>query len=185
MEDKIIADTKKEFDSILDNFRAEISKINIGRANVSLVEDLPVLYYGSPTPLKKIAQISVPDPKTISVQPWDKSALGDIETAINNSELNLKANNDGAKLMINLPPLTEERRTELSKIIKARDEESKVGLRNIRQKIWEDVQEKVKRGDYTEDDKYRFEEELNKLINEYNSKIDEASKSKTDEVMKV
>lgn len=185
MEDKIITSTKKEFDSVLEIFQAEISKINIGRANVSLVEDLPVLYYGSSTPLKKIAQISVPDPKTISVQPWDKNALADIENAINNSELNLKANNDGTKLMINLPPLTEERRTELSKIIKARDEESKVSLRNIRQRTWEDIQEKVKKSEYTEDDKYRFGEELNKLINEYNTKIDEASKSKTDEVMKV
>ena len=185
MEDKIIISTKKEFESVLESFRLEISKINIGRANVSLVEDLPILYYGSTTPLKKIAQISIPDPKTISVQPWDRNALNDIENAINNSELNLKANNNGVKLMINLPPLTEERRTELSKIIKARDEESKVSLRNIRQKVWEDIQTKVRNSEYTEDDKYRFEEELNKLINEFNSKIDEASKIKMDEVMKI
>ncbi len=185
MEDKIIVSTKKEFDLVVESFRAEISKINIGRANVSLVEDLLVQYYGSATPLKKIAQISVPDPKTISVQPWDRNALAEIENTINNSELNLKANNDGMKLMINLPPLTEERRTELSKIIKARDEESKVTLRNIRQKIWDDIQAKVKKSEYTEDDKYRFEDELNKLINEYNGKIEEVSKNKTDEIMKV
>jgi ribosome recycling factor len=185
MQDEIISRTKKDFEVVIDIFQSEISKINIGRANVSLVEDLSVQYYGSATPLKKIAQISTPDPRTISVLPWDKNSLSDIESAINNSELNLKANSDGIKLIISLPLLTEERRTELGKIIKARDEESKVALRNIRQKIWEDIQDKVKKGEYTEDDKYRFEEELNKLINEYNTKIDEISKSKTEEIMKV
>jgi len=185
MIEPIIKSTQKEFDDILNHFETEISKLNIGRANIALVEDLPIKYYGSTVPLKQTAQLAIPDPKTISIQPWDKTVLAEIENAINNSELNLKAVNDGSKLSVSLPPLTEERRTELSKIVKAREEESRVALRNIRQKVWEEVQTKVKNSELTEDDKYHFEDGLNKLINDYNSKIDETASKKTEEVMKV
>lgn len=185
MAEQIIVSTKKEFDEVLNHFESEVSKLNIGRANISLVEDLPIKYYGSTVPLKQTAQLAIPDPKTISIQPWDKTVLAEIENAINNSELNLKAVNDGIKVAVSLPPLTEERRTELSKIIKAREEESRVALRNIRQKTWEDVQTKVKNSELTEDDKYHFEDELNKLIEEYNKKIENTASKKTEEIMKV
>jgi len=185
MEDKILTLTRKEFSDVFEGFQNEISKINIGRASVNLVEDLPVKYYGTTTPLKKIAQISTPDVKTIVVQPWDKTALSDIENAISNSEVNLRGTNDGMKIIISLPPLTEERRSELTKVVKSKEEEIRISLRNIRQKTWENIQQKQKLGEYTEDDKYRFEEELNKLIDEFNKKVDELSQTKSAEIMKI
>jgi len=185
MQDKIIKQASEDFDKIFNNFQIEISKINIGRANSSMVENILIESYGSKMPIIKIAQISTPDPKSIAIQPCDSNLLKDIEKAIEESNLNLVPSSDGKKIIISLPDMTQERRVELSKVIKTRSEETKIALRNSRQKIWESIQEQEKKGEITEDDKFRYENELNKLIEENNKKINELTEQKIKEISNI
>jgi len=167
------------------SFVAELQNIRTGRANSSLVEDVAVAYYGTNTPLKQLASISIPEPTMILISPWDKQLLGDIENAIRNSELGLSVVNDGSAIRISLPPLTGERREELSKLVRKYGESARVTVRNIRGEAWEEIQQAYKEKSISEDEKYRTEKELNDLIDKQNRIIEEKVEKKISELAKI
>lgn len=163
----------------------ELAVVRTGRANPSLVDTILVSYYGALTPLKQMASVTAPDVGTIVIAPWDKQALADIETAIRASNLGMSPVNEGVQIRLTLPPLTQERRDELAKSVRRVGEAAKVAVRAIRKQAWDDVQRRVKGGELTEDDKYRWEQDLNKVIERYNRTIDAAVADKEKEVRTV
>lgn len=182
---KAIEDKKIDLDGSIDHFKNEMTKIRTGRANPSIIEDLLVDYYGSKTPLKQMANINVPEPRTLLIQPWGRDSLANIEAAIKNSDLNLSPNNDGAVIRINIPALNEERRLELVKMLNKKAEDAKIAIRNIRENIWQEIQELEKMGEIAEDDKFRGKERLQEVVNEYNKKVDELKEKKEQDIMTV
>ena len=176
---------RQKFEQVVDKLREDFKGIRTGRASSGLVENIVVTYYGANTPMKQMANITTPDAALIVIQPWDKNALGDIETAIRNSDLNLSPTNDGNVVRISLPPMTGERREELIRNISKKAEEARIALRNVRGETWEQIQKMQKAGSITEDDKYTAEEELNKTINDFNKKIEEVLKEKETEISSV
>jgi ribosome recycling factor len=182
---KPIEAKKTELDDAIEHFKVEMSKIRTGRANPSIVEDLLVDYYGTKTPLKQIANINVPEPRTLLIQPWSRDSLANIEAAMKISDLNLSPNNDGEVIRINIPALNEERRLELVKVLNKKAEETRISIRNIREDIWRELQEMEKRGEIAEDDKFRGKERLQEVIIDYNKKIDELRGKKEQDIMTV
>jgi len=167
---------------VISKLEEDLRTVRTGKASSVLVENIQVSYYGTQTALKQMANISTPDASLIVIQPWDLNALGDIEIAIRNANLGLGTTNDGRVIRISLPPLTEERRNEFVKLIHQKAEACRIALRNLRKEGWEEVQKLEKDGSLTEDDKYRGEDELNKLIEEYNKKIQTAIEIKEKEL---
>ena len=163
----------------------DLATIRTGRANPGLVEKLSVEYYGSPTPLMQLASISVPEPRSLMIKPFDQSTIKVIEKAIQASELGLNPNNDGKVIHLNLPPLTEERRRDLAKHVHHRLEESKVAIRNIRRDAHNDMRDFEKEKLISEDELKRGEEELQKLTDRFIEEIAEMGKKKESEIMEV
>jgi ribosome recycling factor len=159
--------------------------IRTGRANASLLDKVMVEYYGSPTPLKSLAGISIPDATTIAIQPYDRSSLGLIEKAISMSDLGLTPNNDGSIIRLNIPPLTSERRKELVKLASKYAEEGKVSVRNIRRDAIESARKQEKNGDISEDESRDLQDEIQKLTDKYTGKIDQVLAEKEEDIMKV
>lgn len=178
----ILSDMKKKMQDVMEHVQHEFSIIRTGRANASLVDTLMVQYYGNTTPLKNMASISVPEPTMILIQPWDRQSIGDIELAIRNSELGLSPVNEGSQIRLVLPTLTEDRRNQLIKTISQKAEAGKIALRNVRKDTWDEVQKQVKSGDLTEDDRYSYEEDLNKTIDGFNKQIDDLVEAKEREL---
>lgn len=185
MYNDIIAKHKDELEKAVEHFKIEAGKIRTGRANPALVEDLLVEYYGTKTPLKQIASINTPEPRLIAIQPWDRGALVPIETAIRESGLNLNPNNDGALIRINIPMLTEERRKEMVKVLNQKGEEARIAVRSVREEIWKEIQDAEKKGEISEDDKFKGKEKLQEIVDEYNKKIEALRIKKEDEIMTV
>lgn len=185
MIEDIIRQIQPKMTAALAAFGANLKKVRTGRANPDILDSIRVSYYGVETPLREMAGISVPESNVIAVKPWDRNALADIESAIRASDLGFSPINDGAMIRLVLPPLTEERRKEISGLVKKMAEETKISLRTIRAEAWARVREGEKRHEVTEDDRYRAEEELNKLIAEFNNKIDNIATEKEKEVMKI
>jgi len=185
MVDQIIIEIKPKMKSAIVNLSEELSRIRTGRAHAGVLDGIKAMYYGVATPLKEVATISVPEPTVISIKPWDRGVLSDIETAIRNSDIGLSPVNDGNQIRLVLPPMTEERRKEIVLQVKKQGEAAKVSLRNIRGEAWTRVQNAVKNKEATEDDKYQAEEKLNKLIDEMNSEIESIVAAKEAEVMKI
>lgn len=179
---EIIKFVEPKMDATIENFESELKNVRTGRANAGLVEDIVVTYYGASTPLKQMASVTVPEPTMLSVTPWDKQALGDVENAIKSAELGLSVVNDGNAIRISLPPLTGERRDELSRQVMKLAEEAKVALRNIRGEAWEKVQNALKNKEISEDEKYRGEKDLNELIDKKNKIVDEKAGVKINEL---
>lgn len=182
---EIIKKIEPKMAAAIESFSAELSNIRTGRANSSLVEDIGVLYYGTNTLLKQLASITIPEPTMILVAPWDKQSLGDIENAIRDSDLGLSVVNDGNAIRISLPPLTGERREELSKLVRKYGESARVEVRNIRGEAWEEIQRAYKAKSISEDEKYRAEKELNDLIDKQNRIIEEKVEQKISELAKI
>ncbi|MFA6184171.1 MAG: ribosome recycling factor [Parcubacteria group bacterium] len=182
---KVIEDKRTDLNGAIEHFKVEMSKIRTGRANPSIIEDLLIDYYGTKTPLKQIANINVPEPRTLLVQPWSRDSLTNIEAAIKISDLNLSPNNDGEVIRINIPALNEERRIELVKTLNKKAEEARISIRNIREDIWQELQEMEKAGKIAEDDKFRGKERLQETVNEYNKKVDELREKKEQDIMTV
>jgi ribosome recycling factor len=178
----IYGDIKPKMQEVVTRFTDSLKTIHTGRASVLLVEDIQVSSYGSMTPLKAVANISTPDASLITITPWDKSQLGAIETAVRDSGRNLNPSNDGAVIRIALPPMSQERREELVKMVSKMAEEARIALRNVRKDGWEAVQNQVKDGELTEDDKYTGEKDLNKMIDDFNAKIAEMVTAKEKEI---
>lgn len=182
---EIIKSIVPKMDSVVILLDEAMKNVRTGRAHSALIEDITVSYFGTETPVKQLASISVPESTQIVVQPWDKQSLGDIEIALKNSELNLSITNDGVSIRINLPPMTGERREELAKIVKKHGEEARVAIRNVRGEAWEQIQNGFKKGDVTEDDKYRGEKDLNDLIDRKNKEIESRVEAKINELSKI
>ena len=162
-----------------------LAGIRTGRASPALVEKLPVEYYGAPTPLMQLASISVPEPRTLTIKPFDGSSLKDIEKAIRVSDLGLNPNSDGKVIHLNLPPLTEERRRDLVKQMHHRLEEARVAVRNIRRDLHNDMRDYEKEKLITEDDLKRGEEDLQKLTDKYIEEVSKHGQNKEKEIMEV
>ena len=163
----------------------DLAAVRTGRASPSLVEKLPIEYYGTPTPLMQLASISVPEPRTLTIKPFDATTLKTIEKAIQASDLGLNPNNDGKVIHLNLPPLTEERRRDLVKHVHHRLEESRIAVRNIRRDAHNDLRDYEKEKMISEDDLTRGEEDLQKLTDKYVEEIGTQGKNKEAEIMEV
>lgn len=182
---ELIAEKIASFESTVEHFKDEAAKIRTGRANPGLVEGLIVDYYGTRTPLKQIASIAIPEARQIVIQPWDKGSLVAIETAIRESDLGFNPGNDGIAIRITLPALTEDRRHDLVKALNARAEESRVAVRTVREEIWKEIQDLERTGDISEDDKFYGKDELQKIVDGYNQKLEEVRKKKEEEILTV
>lgn len=166
-------------------YRDELKSIRAGRANPALLDRIVVDYYGSPTPLKQIANVSAPEPRSLLIQPWDATAIAEIEKAILKSDLGLNPSNDGKIIRLSIPQLTEERRKDIIKILKKVTENSKVAIRNERRTANDDLKKMEKSGDLTEDDLKKAEEQVQKLTNKYIEEIDKIREKKEEEIMEV
>lgn len=185
MVDSLLDQFQKEFDNSVNHLREEFSRMQIGRASAALVEGIHIDAYGTSQPLKAVASISVPDAKTVQIQPWDKSQLGPIEKAIQMSDLQLSPVNDGLCVRLNIPPLTEERRKDLVKVVSRLAEEAKIAVRNSRQKVHDKIKEMEKNKEITEDQMHGGEKKLQERVDKVNQQIDELAKTKEQDVMKV
>jgi ribosome recycling factor len=163
----------------------DLATVRTGRASPALVERLDVEYYGSPTPLQQLATISAPEPRLLTIKPFDPASLKDIERAILASELGLTPSNDGKLIRLSIPALTEERRKQLTKVVHHRLEEGRVAVRNVRRSTHEDLREFEKEKLISEDDLQRGEAELQKLTDRYVEKIDELGRRKEAEIMEI
>jgi len=161
--------------------KEEFNTIRTGRASANLFDKVMVEYYGTPTPMNQVANISIPEARLIVIQPFDKNALNDIEKAIQTSELSLNPNNDGKVIRINIPPLTEERRKDLVKQAKNIGEQSRVSIRNIRR----DVNDQIKKGDSTEDEQKKATDDIQKLTDQYIKDISSIIDEKEKEIMEI
>lgn len=171
-----------EFAKAVEHFRLELQTLRTGRAAASLVEHLQVEYYGVSTDLIQIAQITVPEPKVIAIQPYDKNALKDIEKAVRQSNLGINPVNDGNFVRLNIPPMTKERRQELVKVISGMEERARIAVRNIREEVWKEIQRMEKNGDITEDEKISGKEDLQKSVDKNNEEIKRLAATKQQEV---
>lgn len=180
-----INDLKEKLQKSVNFFKEEIKTIRTGRANPALVEDIKVNYYDVPTPLKQLAAINTPEPRLIVISPYDKSILGEIEKAISDSDLGLVPTNDGNVLRISIPPLTEERREELVKAVHQKAEEVRITMRNSRRVFIEELEEKEKRSEIPEDEKFRGIKIAQETLDEYMKKIDEIISEKEKEIREI
>jgi ribosome recycling factor len=181
---KSIAEAKGYMEKALDHLNHELAKLRTGKASTSLVNDLVVDYYGTPTPISQIANVQVSDARTILIQPWERKMLGTIERSIINGNLGITPANDGEVIRLSVPPLTEERRRELVKKAKHAGEEAKVGVRSARPKVLDQIKKSVKDG-LPEDMGKRKEAELQELVNKYVEQVDKLVVAKDKEIMTV
>lgn len=177
--------TKDKMEHTIDVFKREIGTVRTGRASLSLFEGITVDYYGTPTPVTQVATFSIPESRLIVIQPWEQRMIPDIERAIQSSPLGLTPTNDGKIIRIPIPPLTEERRKELVRVVKKMAEDSKVAIRNIRRDSNEEIKRRGKEESISEDDIKRAQEEIQKLTDQYIHRIDEVLKKKEQEIMEV
>ena len=171
----------KTIEVVKSNFAA----VRAGRANAGVLDRIMVEYYGSPTPLNQVAAIASPDPRTLTIQPWDMSLLKAIEKAIQMSDLGINPQNDGRLIRLGFPQLTEERRKDLTKQVKKYGEEGKVAVRNIRRDAMDDIKKQVKKSEITEDDQKNMEKELQDITDKRCKEIDELTAKKEKELMAV
>ena len=181
----VYAESRERMNKTVESLDGEYKRLRTGRASVSLVDGIRVDYYGTSTPLSQLATLTVPDPRTIMIQPWDTSIVGDVEKAILKSELGLTPMNDGKVIRISIPVLTADRRKELVKVIKKRAEETKVAVRNIRRDANERVKDLKKDKTISEDDQSRAQEETQKITDEFIKKIDAVFAAKEKEILEI
>lgn len=180
---EVLHSTEEKMKKAFDSVTREFSEVRTGRANPSLVEGLHVDYYGTPTLLKQLASISVPDQHLIIIQPWDATAIQEIEKSIMKSNLGINPSNDGKVVRLSVPPLSKERRQELVKLVHSMSEEGRVSLRTIRRDAKEALEKLEKDKLVPEDDKFRGIDELQKLVDKYIARIEELLKNKEKEVL--
>lgn len=181
----LFADAEHRMQGAVDALQRELQTVRTGRASPTLVERLPVEYYGNPTPLQQIAAIHATDARTLTIQPWDKKALGDIEKAIQKSDLGLNPTNDGTVIRLTMPPLTEERRKDLSKVVHKKVDESKVAVRNIRRDAHDKLRDQEKKKEISADELKRGTDRLQKLTDKYIDELDKVGQAKEREILEV
>jgi ribosome recycling factor len=181
----VISDGKKRMEGALSALEKEFAKLRTGRASASLVDGIEVDYYGTATPLNQLASVSVPDSRTLTIQPWDKGAFGSVEKAIQKSDLGLNPVNDGKIIRIGIPPLTEERRKELVKVAKKYTEDAKVAVRNVRRDMNESLKKMEKDKDITEDDLRKGQDDVQKLTDDFVKTADATLDAKEKEILEI
>ncbi len=169
----------------LESLESEYSNIRAGRANPNILNKIKVEYYGTPTPLQQVGNVSVPEARTIIITPWETSLLKEIEKAILCSDLGLTPNNDGKSIILNFPELTEERRKDLVKDIKKKGENAKVAIRNVRRDANDYIKKQLKASEISEDEEKDYEDKVQKMTDKYVSKIDTTIENKSKEIMTV
>ena len=184
MEEKILMYEEK-MEKSLNALRGEFGTMRAGRANPRVLDRIRVDYYGSPSPIQQVANVSVPEPRMIQIQPWEKSLIREIEKAINMSDLGINPTNDGRVIRLIFPELTEERRKELSKDVKKKGEAAKVAIRNIRRDANDTLKKMNKANEITEDDLKNGEDEIQKMTDKYIEKVDKEVELKSKEIMTV
>ena len=183
--DDLLGDAMRRMDSSIDHTRTEFNTVRTGRASAALLDRISIDYYGTPTPLKQLATINVPEPRMLTVQPFDPSSIKTIEKAIQESDLGLTPSNDGKMIRLPIPQLTEERRKELVKLVRRYAEDGKVAIRNVRRDVMRHLEELVRNGEVGDDEERRAENQVQKLTDEHTKTIDELLKHKEAEIMEV
>jgi ribosome recycling factor len=183
--DELLQDAREHMDKSVDATRGKFGSVRTGRASPALLDRINVDYYGSQTPLKQLATINAPEARLLTVQPYDKSSIKAIERGILESDIGLVPNNDGAIIRLQIPELTEERRKELVKVVRALAEEGRVAIRNIRRDVMHDLRELRDAGEAGQDDEHRAEDLLQKLTNEKIAELDGVLKGKEEEILEV
>ena len=181
--DEILMDAEERMEKALGVFRDELRGLRTGRATPALVDSLRVEYYGSPTPLKQLAQISTPDPQSIVIKPFDPGTLKDVEKAIRSSDLGMSPNNDGKMIRLTVPPMSGEQRQKMVARIKKSAEEARVACRNIRRDANKQFDQAEKGKEMTEDERDAGKEEVQKLLKKYEEKVTEMADKKTKEIL--
>ncbi|PLY10644.1 MAG: ribosome recycling factor [Desulfuromonas sp.] len=185
MQDEVISEAKGAMSRSLDALKREMSKVRTGRASTSLLDDVRVDYYGTPTPLNQIGTLAVPEARMITIQPWEKQLIPDIEKAIFKADLGLNPASDGQLIRIAIPALTEERRKEMVKVIRRMGEDAKVAVRNARRDANDNLKMLEKEKEITEDDLKRGEKQVQDVTDSYVEKVDEVVAHKEKEVMEI
>jgi ribosome recycling factor len=183
--DDLIQDATRRMDKSVEAAQAEFGTLRTGRASPALLDRVQIDYYGQKTPLKQLATINAPEPRMLTIQPFDPSSVGAIERAIQESDLGLTPSNDGKLIRLPIPQLTEERRKELVKVVRHMAEEGRVAVRNVRRDVMHHLKELVDKGEVGSDEEHRAEERVQKLTDEHTQKIDELLKRKEAEIMEV
>jgi ribosome recycling factor len=183
--DELLADAKERMAKSVESSRGELATVRTGRASPHLLDRIVVDYYGNPTPLKQLANVSASDARLLTVTPFDKSALGAIEKSIQESDVGLTPSNDGNLIRLQIPEMTEERRREMVKVVHGVAEEGRIAIRNVRRDIMSDLRELKKEGEAGEDDERRAETALQKQTDEAIAEIDSLLKGKEEEILEV
>ena len=185
----MIADVKSNASAgmtkALESFKRDLSKVRTGRASLSLLDDIKVDYYGTPTPLNQVGSMAVPEPRMITIQPWEKNLIGEIEKAILKADLGLNPSSDGQVIRLVFPPLTEERRREMVKQVKRMGEDAKVGIRSVRREANDTLKKLEKDKDITEDEQKRGEKEIQDLTDDYVARVDKVIEEKEKDLMEI
>ena len=185
MLNEIYEDAQDRMQKTLDALANDFKRLRTGRASVSLVDAIRLEYYGTPTPLSQLATLTIPEPRTIMIQPWDTSIIAEIEKAILKSELGLTPMNDGKVIRINVPALTAERRRDLVKVIKKKAEETKVAVRNIRRDVNEMIKDLKQEKEISEDQQFKAQDETQRITDDYIKKIDATYTVKEKEILEI
>jgi ribosome recycling factor len=183
--EELVKDASARMERSIEAFRKELGKVRTGRASFSLLDGVKVDYYGTPTPLQQVGTLSVPESRLITVTPWDTKMIGPIEKAIQGSGLGLNPSSDGKTVRIPIPPLTEERRRELAKVVRKMGEDARVAVRNVRREAIEKLKDREKKKEISEDVVKRGQERIQKETDAHVKKIDEILKSKEQEILEV
>ena len=183
--DALLKDTSARMERSIEAFRKELGKVRTGRASFSLLDGIKVDYYGTPTPLQQVGTLSVPESRMITVTPWDTKMIGPIEKAVQGSGLGLNPASDGKMVRIPIPPLTEERRKELAKMVRKMAEDARVAVRNVRREAIEKLKDREKKKEISEDLVKRGQERIQKETDAHVKKIDDILKSKEQEILEV
>jgi ribosome recycling factor len=181
---QLLDNLKPEFEKTLSFLKAEFAKIKTSRANPLMIEDIEIECYNQKFQLKQVASISAPQPRLLIIQPWDKTILQEIERGIRNKS-GFSPIVDGDTIRINIPALNEDQRKEYVKIVSEKTEEARISIRLHRERVWKEIQEMEKKGELREDDKFRAKDDLQKMVDEFNGKMDELKKSKEADIMTV
>ena len=183
--EQVLSEVDTMMDRTLEAFKRDLNQLRTGRATPALIENVPVDYYGAPTPLKQIASIAAPDPRAIQVTPWDKGSLREIERGLMKSDLGLNPSNDGAIITVPIPPLTNDRRQEMVKLLKKKVEDGKVSLRNVRRDGLDTLRKLEKDKAISQDENRRAQEQLQKVTDGHSKQIDETGSAKEAEIRQV
>ncbi len=182
---ELIADGKRRMESAVEALRSEFNAVRTGRASTGLLDRIHVDYYGTKTPLKQLASLATPDPRTISITVFDKAAVNAVVRALQESDLGLTPNTDGMIIRLNVPPLTAERRKDLVRLVKGMAEDGRVAVRNVRRDVIQHLKDLKKQGEISEDDEKRAEEEVQKLTDTYIDKINDLLRHKEEEILEI